>query len=186
METTKGEYSTSAAVTLLVVLTACAQQTGGMSKPPARVDQVHVESQHIDYDIKSKVEGSEARATVPFPTAAVWQALPRAYSDLGLPVENVEPSHRFLAGAVTVRRSFAGKPLSHFVDCGQGAVGPNANTYTVRIHVQTQADSSDLGETSIRTLVTASAASDGGNTVHCGSRGNLELLIVGRVSESLR
>jgi hypothetical protein len=171
---------------LLAALTACAQQTGGMSTPPSRVDQVHVESQHIDYDITSKVEGSEFRTTVKFPAAVVWKALPQAYSDLAIPVETADAAHRFLAGAVNARRTFAGKPLSRLVDCGQGALGPNANSYNVRIHVQTQADSSDVGETSIRSLVTATAASDGGITVRCGSRSELERLVSDRVSELLR
>jgi hypothetical protein len=186
MEARKISLPSLTPAVMLAVLTACAQQTGGIATPPSRVDQVRVESQHIDFDITSKVEASEARATVQFPAAAVWRALPRAYSDLAIPVETLDPAHRFLAGAVTARRTFAGKSLSQFVDCGSTAIGPNANSYNVRLRIQTQADSTDAGESSIRSLITSTAASDGGITVRCGSKGDLERLIVARTVELLR
>ncbi len=168
-------------VTLLFGVISCAPQPGGMATPPSRVDRVHVEGQHVDYDIASKVEGSEARAAVQFPAAAVWRALTQVYSELPIPVETVDPAHRFLAGAVTARRAFANRSLSNFIDCGSTVVGPNANSYNVRMQVQSQVDSVGSTEASVRTLVTSTAASDGGNTVRCASSGDLERLIVDRV-----
>lgn len=170
----------------LLLIVACAPQPGGIATPPSRVDRVRVESQHIDYDIASKVEGSEARAAVLFPAARVWEALPRVYSDLAIPVETHDPAHRLIVGVASARRVFANKSLSHFLDCGSTVMGPNANSYNVRLHVQTQVDSVGAAEASVRTLVTPTAASDGGITVRCASRGDLERLIVDRVSELLR
>ena len=165
---------------------ACAQQQGGIATPPSRVDRVHVESQHVDYDLASKVEGSETRATVRFAPSDVWQTLPQVYYELTIPVETRDSAHRLIGGAVSARRSLANKPLSRFVDCGTTAVGPNANSYNVRLNVQTQVDSAGAAETTIRSLVSATAANDGGITVRCASKGDLERLIVDRVSELLR
>ena len=181
METRKTFSSGRGSVPLLLAVLSCAPQPGGIATPPSRVDRVHVESQHIDYDIASKVEGSEARAAVQFPAAAVWSALAQVYSELAIPVETVDPAHRFLAGVVTARRVFANRSLSNFVDCGSTVMGPNANSYNVRMHVQSQADSVGAAEASVRTLVNSTAASDGGITVQCASRGDLERLIVDRV-----
>ena len=186
METRKVFCSGFKSVTLLLAVGACASQPGGIATPPSRIDRVHVESQHIDYDIASKVEGTEIRAAVLFPAVLVWQELPRAYSDLAIPIETLDPAHRFLSGAVTVRRTFANKPLSHYFDCGSTVMGPNANAYNVRIRVQTQVDSVGSAEAIVRTLVSSTAASDGGITVRCASRGDLERLIVDRISELLR
>ena len=186
MGTRKALSSGCKSVSLLLAVAACASQPGGIATPPSRIDRVHVESQHIDYDIASKVEGTESRGAVQFPAPAVWQTLIRVYSDLAIPVETLDPAHRFLAGAVTVRRAFANKPLSHYFDCGSTVMGPNANAYNVRIRVQTQVDSVSSTEATVRTLVSSTAASDGGITVRCASRGDLEQLIVARIGELLR
>jgi hypothetical protein len=185
MGTRKGSSSGRKSIALLLAVVACASQSGGIATPPSSVDRVHVESQHIDYDIASKVEGSEARATVQFPPATVWRALAQVYSELPIPVETADPGHRFLSGAVTARRTFANKSLSHFFDCGSTVMGPNANAYNVRIHVQSQVDSVGAAESNVRTLVSSTAASDGGITVRCASRGDLERLIVDQIGELL-
>lgn len=154
--------------------------TGRNRDTPTRIDRVHVESQHVDYDLASKVEGSEIRAVVQFPAADVWQALQTVYSDLSIPIETNDPTHRFLAGVVSARRAFANKPLSRLVDCGSTAIGPNANTYNVGLHLQTQVDSLRASETTLRTLLRSTAASDGGITIRCSSSGELERSIVDR------
>lgn len=156
-----------------------------MVTPPARIDRMHVESQHTDLDISSKVEGTETRAVVQFPALLVWQALPRVYADLEISTATLDPAHRFVAGAVSVRRSFAGKSLSNFLDCGTSVIGPNANSYNVRVQLQTQVDSVSGSESVVRSLVTASAASEGGITVRCSSKGGLERAIVDRLAAAL-
>jgi hypothetical protein len=186
MVTRKALSTNGKSIALLVVVLACAHQPGGMASPPSRIERVHVESQHTDLDIASKVEGSETRAALQFPALLVWQALPRVYADLAIPTESVDPGHRFLAGAVSARRAFAGKPLSYFVDCGSSVMGPTANSYNVRLHIQTQVDSVSGSESTVRSLVNATAANEGGNPVRCASRGDLERLIVDRLGLLLR
>lgn len=172
------------ALPLLLIVAACGQPQG-MATPAPRIDRIRVESQNIDYEIASTPQGSEVRSTLKLPVAAVWEALPRAYADLEIPIETYDPAHRFLAGVVSAHRAFADRSLSHFVNCGSTLMGPNADSYNVRLHFQTEVDSVNAGEAKVRTLVNATAASDGGITVQCSSRGDLERLIGDRVAELL-
>jgi hypothetical protein len=166
---------------LLLVL-ACGQPGAVVSTPAPRTDRVHVESQHVDYDIASTAEGSEIRALLPYSAADAWRALPRVYADLGVPVETVDADHRILVGVVSARRTFANSSLSALIDCGSTLMGQNANSYNVRLHLQNEVDSVDKAQATIRTVLTATAASDGGATVRCSSTGQLERLITNRVS----
>ena len=171
---------------LLVTILACTSPpSGGISTPAPRVDRVHVESQYGDYEMISTAEGSELRASLQSSAATVWGAVPRAYAALEIPLEGIDTGHRFLVGVVFVRRAFANKPLSYYVNCGSTLVGPNANTYNVRLHLQTQVDSVGPSASSVRTILNATGASDGGITVRCSSTGDVERLIVARVKELL-
>jgi hypothetical protein len=170
---------------LLLVTAACGQPPGGISTPAPRMDRTHIESQHADYDITSTADGAEIRSLVPYPAAEVWQAVSRVYADLAIATESRDPTHRFLAGIASARRQFASKPLSHFVNCGSTLVGPNANTYNVRLRIQTEVDSTAPGEARVRTVVQSTGAGDGGTTVRCSSTGDLERMIGDRVSAIL-
>ena len=165
----------------IVTLLACAPPRAEIPNSPRPVENIHVESQHADYDLTSRGEGSEIRAEVEFPAAAVWGALPVVYTDLAIAVETQDPQRRFLAGAVSARRTFAKKPLSSLIDCGSSVVGPNANSYNVELRVQTEVDSTEAAAAMIRTAFTSTAASDGGMTVRCSSKGELERIIVDRI-----
>ena len=169
-------------VALLILVAACRQPGGVVATPSPRTSRVHVESQHVDYDIVATPEGSEIRALLRFSAADVWRALPRVYADLAIPIESLDAAHYLLVGVAYARRTFANGPLSALIDCGSTLMGPNANSYNVRLHFQNQVDSTDKTQTSLRTLVTATAASDGGTTVRCSSTGQVERLITNRVS----
>ena len=168
-------------VALLLLAAACGQPGAVVATPAPRTDQVHVESQHVDYDIVSRSEGSEIRALLPNSAPDVWRTLPRVYADLGIPIQSLDSAHQILIGVVSAKRTFANAPLSTLLDCGSSVMGPNANSYNVRLHFQNQVDSTDTAQTTLRTLVTATAASDGGVTVRCASSGQVERLIANRV-----
>ena len=172
-------------VALLLLVAACGQPGGVVATPAPRTDRVHIESQHVDYDIVSTADGSEIRAVLPFSAADVWRTLPRVYADLAIPIESVDAADRLLVGVTSARRTFANSPLSALIDCGSTLMGPNANSYNVRLHFQNQVDSTDKAQASLRTLVIATAASDGGTTVRCSSTGQVERLITNRVSALL-
>lgn len=177
----KGFISGRQSAPLLLIIAACGQPPGGISTPAPRMDRTHVESQHVDYDIVSTADGAEIRSLAAYPAADVWQAVPRVYADLAIAIETLDPTHRFLAGVASARRQFASKPLSHFVNCGSTLMGPNANSYAVRLHVQTEVDSTGPGEARVRTVLQSTGAGDGGTTVRCSSTGDLERTIGDRV-----
>ncbi len=181
----KHYFSGRQSLPLLLVIAACGQPQSGISTPAPRMDRTHVESQHVDYDIASTADATEVRSLVPYPAADVWQAVSRVYADLAIATETVDPAHRFLAGVASARRQFASKPLSHFVNCGSTLVGPNANTYNVRLHIQTEVDSTGPKEARVRTVVQSTGAGDGGTTVRCSSTGDFERTIGDRVSALL-
>lgn len=185
MMMTKRFFSKGKSASLLLVIAACGQPQGGIATPAPRVDRMHVESQHVDYDIVSTADGTEIRSLIPYRAADVWQAVPRVYADLAIQTETLDPAHRFLRGVVSARRQFANRSLSHWVNCGSTVMGPTADTYNVRLHFQTQVDSTGPAEARVRTLVQTTAASDGGITVQCSSTGDLERVIGDRVSAIL-
>jgi hypothetical protein len=183
MDMTKGfsPVLESVLVLVLFVLAACGGSGGGIATPAPRVDRIHVESQHVDYDIASTAEGTEIRSVLQFSAADAWQAVPRVYADLSVPVESLDPAHRLLSGVASARRVFASRPLSRLVDCGSTLMGPNADSYNVRLRLQIQVDSTGPAESRVRTLVTSTASSDGGITVRCSSTGQLERTLIDRL-----
>ena len=183
MDMTKGfsPVLESVLVLVLFVLAACGGSGGVIATPAPRVDRIHVESQHVDYDIASTAEGTEIRSVLQFSAADAWQAVPRVYADLSVPVESLDPAHRLLSGVASARRVFASRPLSRLVDCGSTLMGPNADSYNVRLRLQIQVDSTGPAESRVRTLVTSTASSDGGITVRCSSTGQLERTLIDRL-----
>jgi hypothetical protein len=183
MDMTKGfsPVLESVLVLVLFVVAACGGSGGGIATPAPRVDRIHVESQHVDYDIASTAEGTEIRSVLQFSAADAWQAVPRVYADLSVPVESLDPAHRLLSGVASARRVFASRPLSRLVDCGSTLMGPNADSYNVRLRLQIQVDSTGPAESRVRTLVTSTASSDGGITVRCSSTGQLERTLIDRL-----
>jgi hypothetical protein len=170
---------------LLALSAACNQQQGGIENPTPRVDRVHVESQHVDYDMASTAEGTEIRSTIPYPARDVWEAAQRVFADLGIAPEILDPTRRFLAGSASARRVFASRALSQLVNCGSTLMGPNADTYNARLHLQTEVDSTGAAESQVRTILQTAAASDGGSTVQCSTKGVLERTIRDRISALL-
>jgi len=181
MDMTKGFSSVLESVLVLFVVAACGGSGGAIATPAPRVDRIHVESQHVDYDIASTAEGTEIRSVLQFSAADAWQAVPRVYADLSVPVESLDPAHRLLSGVASARRVFASRPLSRLVDCGSTLMGPNADSYNVRLRLQIQVDSTGPAESRVRTLVTSTASSDGGITVRCSSTGQLERTLIDRL-----
>ena len=165
---------------VIAALPGCASQPGIVT-PAARADRVLVESQHGDYQITSTAEGAEFRTTLQADPAALWKALPTVYNELKISISSIDPVHRLVEGSATARRSFANTRLSQFVECGSSVVGPNANSYNVRLNLQTQIDSTADRAAVVRTLMRSTAASDGGINVQCSSSGDLERLIVTRL-----
>jgi hypothetical protein len=127
------------------------------------------------------VQGSVQRA---------WAVLPAVYEQLQIPVTTVK-SDQYLIGnpGAKVRRVIGGTAMPRFLECGSTNGGLNAETYLVTLSIHTQLVPATEGETSVFSVVDASAVPPGfGNSsaVHCASAGELERRIAALVAERLR
>jgi hypothetical protein len=138
--------------------------------------------------------GGEVRVTrdsyvasdvVAAPIDAVWQALPAAYSSVGLGLPRLD---RAQGVAVLDRhrlsRRLGGERLSRYFDCGRGMAGPYADTYRIHLAVTTEVRPAQGDTTRVLTRLDAQGESTSGtaNNVQCRSEGRLESLI----TEALR
>ncbi|MDB4949065.1 MAG: hypothetical protein JWM27_1714 [Gemmatimonadetes bacterium] len=130
-----------------------------------------------------------ATEEMPVTADVAWQALPRAYAELGIDVKLVDPASHTL-GNLQFRPhgGIHGKRLSEYFDCGVTMAGvAMADVHALHVSVRTQIEAN--GTTSrAHTLVEATARSMDGTSndaVPCISRGKLEPLIAMTLLTSL-
>ena len=173
------------AIVLTAGVLACASASGsGASSRPDRVETVTIESQNSSQSIALRPDLSGFRASLELAADKVWGALATAYSALPIPITALDSAHRAISGSAVAYRSFLRRPLSQFVDCGTTIVGPSADSYNVRINIQSVVDSLTPATSSLLTRVEATGSSSGG-TIRCTSSGALEDLITNQVKELL-
>lgn len=173
------------AVALSAGAVACATPSGGGSAGQDRVETVSITSESGSREFKLRPDVSGSRTTLEFGASQVWAVVPTAYKVLPIPVDAVDSARRFISGSAVAQRQFLRRPVSMFVDCGSTIVGPSADSYNVRLRIQSQVDSLTASTSSLRTWVEATGASSGG-TVRCASSGELERLVGEQVRELLR
>jgi hypothetical protein len=171
-------------VLVLTVGVACASPSGGASSRGDPVESVSVESQTATQNITLRPDVSASRSSIEAPAKKVWAALPTAYSALPIPLEAIDSAHHFVVGSALAYREFLRSPVSQFVDCGSTIMGPSADSYNVRLRVQTQVDSVSASSSALRTWVEATGSSSGG-AVRCSSTGRLERMIGDQVKALL-
>lgn len=119
--------------------------------------------------------------TVPFPARRVFQALVAVYRELKVPLATEDSLSLRVASAAFHRSStFAGGQISTWLGCGDGASGPNADSYRVHmiLHSSVEADGPDRAR--IRTAYLAGAVGQSGHAAQpmpCESTGRLEIRI---------
>jgi hypothetical protein len=127
------------------------------------------------YRVEMTAAGAGA-VTIPRPADEVWAVLPAVYESIGLTGEVLDRERRvFGQREVTVRRRLAGAQVSRYLSCGTRAGMANADSYSVRVSVRTQAV--PAGEASqVRTEIEAAARAPGSSDpwVRCGSTNQLE------------
>ena len=131
---------------------------------------------------------ASARSFSLFATAdAVWQALPSAYESLGIPLSTSDDASRTLGNAgFNVRRRLGTVPLVRYIDCGSTQGGPSAETYDIRLVVNSVVRPGE-GSTSLATTVDAMGkpVAFSGEYIHCSSTGVLEARIADAVKARL-
>jgi hypothetical protein len=113
----------------------------------------------------------------------VFQILPEVLTELGLPPSRIDTTTLVVeARSVAARRQLAGVSLGTYFDCGSASGIPNTTSYTLRISGWTQVEPSEIGTTTLRTRVEATARQEGvqQGQVLCSSTGKLEEKIAGR------
>ncbi|HZG44565.1 MAG TPA: hypothetical protein VEY93_16555 [Longimicrobium sp.] len=170
---------TRASLLPLFFLAACAVQDPPVTTTGAqRVNTVMVttnDGAHVA-NVTSRVQASDNLVTLSLANA--WAALPGAYAAVGLTGGAIvnEAEHMFGMGPVVLPRRLGNTPLSRFVDCGSTQFIPNADSYAVRLQVNTQLMSEGTAATRVLTVVEGTARSRemSGNPVTCTTTGELE------------
>lgn len=183
-------------LTGLVLLSACASQTGGTTLPPGsgpatvyentRIASNGTSDASMDRDVQSTKFVSSA--TIAQPLDAVWGALPDIWAALGLTVDGISPKdHRLQSGIIRVRRQLGKVSLSRYVDCGRSTIGPNADSYFIALKVETVLSGKD-GAVVIQSALqaTGEGTGNGGQNMRCSSTGELENRIADRIATRLK
>lgn len=151
------------------------------------IGSVPVDALTRRFDLRSVEEVSPVRDTVSATVEVVWNLVPQAYVDLGIPLAGVNPDARLLGNTgFRARETLGDLRISELVDCGRTIAGDIADRYHVYFHVLTQVKEAD-GEAVVVSVVDATARPTGvgGHAVQCSSRGRLEREILTRIRSHL-
>lgn len=179
-----------AALTLVALGAAgCASSQGAQELPDERsgVGTVTIDAVTSRFDIRVMEEVSPVRDTVNAIVEEVWNLVPEAYVQLGVPISGVNPEARLLGNnGFRARGNFGDTRLSELVNCGRTMTGDIADEYDLRFEVMTQVHDAE-GKSVVTSVVEAVARPRGvsGNAVHCSSTGKLEREIVRLVRTQL-
>jgi hypothetical protein len=113
---------------------------------------------------------------------AVWARLPAAYESLGLPV-SVKDDARFRIGndQLKVRRAINGVQMRSIVDCGSDLNGEKADTYDIKLTIETTVApgaAADASEITTTVSGLGRSPSFGNSEVNCSTKGELERRIL--------
>ena len=131
---------------------------------------------------------ASARSSSFFATPdAVWQVLPAAYESLGVPLSMSDAATRTLGNAgFNARRRLGSVPLVRYIDCGSTQGGPSAETYDIRLVINSVVRPGEAA-TTLATTVEAMGkpVAFSGEYIHCSSTGVLETRIADAVKARL-
>ena len=166
-----------AVLSLAVVSTACA--SGGSSVEQGSYQQSHVivDAPGGRYDLLLTREGYMSSDTLVAPTKSVWGALVQTYAGFGVPLQGADPAARMIATQYFhAHATFAGQRMSRWLECGSTLTGDIASNYEITMRFGSLIDTSVVGRSIVRTVLTATAVAPGSgtNNIECTSRGNLE------------
>jgi hypothetical protein len=167
--------------TLLGVV-GCASSQTDTTVPVPREDVVRVTTgDGSAADVRLQREDFIVRSEVNAARAAVWEAIPAVFAEIGLPAPVMDRASWIAAVEDHTIMRFLGKEaLSRLISCGSGMSGEYANTRRIRLTVRTLLENPSPDRTIVSTRVEARAyAMDGTSTApaECASRGPLEAMI---------
>ena len=166
-------------ITVIAATAACASAPG-TSGPNVSQTMRIAGAGPADITLGAAPTVSASTATVAFPLASVWRALPWVYDSLSIPVGTIDPSQHMIGNtSLKLRHRLGQTRLSRYIDCGSAQASPSADTYDVELSILTHLQPSDSGTTVSTTIDAMARPTDiRGDYVHCSSNGVLEPLIV--------
>lgn len=176
----------SLAALAALLLTACA---GSSARGTTRQTDVRVADQ-ADRAAATTVITNESSVSSSFfqaPADRVWTALLEVWQELELTANIYEPDRMRIGNEAMPAVRIAGERMAHWVDCGSGMTGPNANRFDVVVTLFTTVAPESSSSTELRMDVDAQGKPRdySGNWMHCSSQGTLEELIAEMVQARL-
>jgi len=125
--------------------------------------------------------------TIPVGAETAWRVLGGVYEQLGVPVTEANPRAMLLGNPGYLVRRVDGDRMNAFIDCGSDFSGPLANQYDITLSLTTKLTPKGPDSTEVLTVLEAYGRprAVSGNTVHCQSRGVLEMKVAQVVAEVL-
>lgn len=167
------------------LLPACAAPGSHPSVQTVRNTTTVSSSHTSSVTLESYREVGAARSSVRATPEEAWEALPKVYEGLSIPVGTSIPASFTLGNLkLELSRTLGSQRLSNFISCGEGPLGtPLADSYRVTMSVITKLAPDPSGGTTVETRVLASAANraTSSGSVECGSTGRLEAMIAERL-----
>jgi hypothetical protein len=169
---------------LLLLLAGCAApdpHTDRLpaARPPSVVVSGNTVEVHLPPDREIVTESVGATPRV------AWEALFKAYEDMGIEVREVNEDALTLGNPrFVVSRRLAGVPLSRHLECGMGLLGYFADIYRIEMKILSSIVQEGPDAVQVRTYVEAVARNPegtGGGPIQCSSTRRLEREIAGRV-----
>ena len=169
---------------ILMVTAAVGCATSPSSDPVAtpRTSTQRIESEGKNILVTTSGDTYVSSSRLPNSPARVFRVLPLVLTELGLPPSRIDTTALVVeARSVAARRQLAGTSLAVYFDCGNAAGIPNTTSYTLRISGWAQVEPNEIGATTLRTRIEATARQEGlqQGTVLCSSKGKLEEKIAG-------
>jgi hypothetical protein len=173
-------------IVLLTLLAGCATGTaveGSNTVTPRQT--IFTSEQGTLVSDPARAEATEVDA----PPLAVWAAVKKVYSDLGIPVTVDNPAGHQLGNSSFVKtRQVGSESMPTLVNCGNGMTGPNAASFRMTLSLMTDVNPDGKGGSKLQTTFVANGQDvTGGSSyqIPCGTTGRLELLILTRVKTAL-
>jgi hypothetical protein len=168
------------AVRLLIASLALA-----VASSSASAQNVRVRLGIIGHPGPVNVDSMASTVTIDSPRGLVFHAASQVFAELKLQVD-ARDSVRGMVGVTSTAkmRSFAGRPISRWLNCGQGITGSNADNWRVYVTAFAFADAKDSTHTTLRLAMIGGAQDVAGNStepVACGSTGAFETMFAERV-----
>jgi hypothetical protein len=166
---------------ICAALAGCA--SGGASAPTSGPREVttRVETGEGTVDLRSMRSDPTGAFSISAPPDDVWRALAVVYDELEVHVTTLDTDNRRIGiENARIRRRLGGTRLSKYLSCGERLGQPVADSDDIVMTLITQVVPADADNSTLHTLVDASAklTGSGGAPINCATTGELERHIV--------